>query len=1801
MQKSHRIRTTVGTDKNIRVNINQDFDFLEILSLKLRQEDVYARFCADYGVVAGRVITNGGYGVPNVNVSIFVPLSNMDQDDEVISTLYPYKKPTDKNEDGYRYNLLPYVQEYGGHTPTGTFPDRTDILERKEVLEVYEKYYRYTVKTNDSGDFMIVGVPLGMQIITMDLDLSNIGCFSLRPSDLIRMGIGAAEQFNGPLFKSSNDLSSLPQLLFGTKDIEVTSFWGEKDLCNVGITRTDFDLRDYGIEIKPQSVFMGSMFSTSDEDFLKTNCKPKKSTGKLCDLVTGPGEVLAIRQTIDFDSNGRPVLEEFSLPEGGKIVDDEGTWLVDLPMNMDYVVTNEFGDQVISNDPKVGIPTTGKYRFRIKYQNEGGIDNDILRADYLVPNIREYGWLPNNNNDGPYNFSAAQLLQQKKSYAFSLDWNDYADPISAINCEDTFYKFNHNKVYTIANFLDRWKWGANRDKHLGIKEINDRSCTSKINRFPTNDAIKNFDFLVFLFNIIIALLTPTIFALIIILHVLALLYPIFRIIINMFIWLINLFYDFLCALSKIEILNWYPFDRWSSYCSKPNIEPLSKENPFKKIPLPMISYPDCEACPCEDAGLEEQSSPTQTSLNSTIQNSNVSFLADVNYTGSYGFKFSSDDNIKQSFNQLFAGFYEKTPQCLSQLYRLPVAKVPTNKYYLGFDVTLAQSMNLLNVKFSYFANSAGVGAYPKLGGSIITYKTTNQNPTTNAVEPSDDIYDQPLIILCDAGTLNQITPGLLLSFYNPTNIPDPNMTGLTIANQFNTNAITGSTPFNTTALVNRPITFIKPDGTVVNTTIKCKITDSEKPYSHTAGVEYFQLITGGTVASFRSLVTTSTGPLYNYIFNKKQSIAYPSSSPTLIGQNSLTNYNSNETLEILILTRGVDPYTQKQKIKYDLSSLFGHAVNSANVTVEGEYYLNIPIQPNTGLLLSNSTWRNDEYSPESHNITNNTNISLYHEPFGFNVDTTLFSAFTSNNPHYYNSTDKSQSTFTSYPLPSSCEAKKLGDYTVNGEGYESSPATASSNKNTMLFEYTDTPAALIYSQNFSASYPTGWWSYNWDLTNLYNSCTSTYSMGIQISAPGAFNLAFTKGINMVAGKSYKMKFKQNTDAFGPQKHKLRIGVTNAQSLVPTVVQQILNLINLNNTTCIDRVTNDFNCTTSGVYFFMFECYSNPGSGRLIIDDVEIYEFVPSYITQGRIEGGSFMASGIQTPGFYTNGKELSATSTVENQARLYSPAYHMAAPNDITMTNNNRMVFRSDRLPTSDKPQMKGNSSLSLHLNDNFAYYVINEDGTAISFTMTTTAADSSNDSADAGEDGNNFTTKVIESFDCQGMTALGCYTGVGTAFQKIEDCSKENSNNNLGNPDNKRVNGGCYYLVQSPLLVSIPKDIRYFAEWKSRFRMMFAACRGVFAEMFQNNWVNGTLYMFSFKKRTVYSAIGQPKSYKFCGAIINNPRKGLGPIIYTEGTTNSLFYRSTPYDGTNFLGQMPERQTLPNTWSIPEIYSTNRRNLYFPTTIMDLGSRDQFTKEVCFNPQLESVYVDTLLSTSNQDTSDILQLGIISRLINSNFWGQIAGLGDGSVNRMFSREDNRLDGDIVQLYSINSEYGVAAFSEDEYVGSGDIYVNAETNGNSVVGIFFSSDTKNRKVLSPGITVLGPGLSNYFGYPDTQEVPMYKWRSSVTTTIFGDQDNDWYTDYEVTNSNMYSTKYQGMDFTQTDYFHVNNGNNLGYIYNYAADGVTPIASWPSGNNQKFVVGAPNHFYFGLNKGKSAINRYITKYILNRNE
>ena len=70
MGQSYRIRTELGITKTINVQLDQEFEQLEILSLKIQQEDVYNRNCADYGVLVGRITANNGFGLPNARVSI---------------------------------------------------------------------------------------------------------------------------------------------------------------------------------------------------------------------------------------------------------------------------------------------------------------------------------------------------------------------------------------------------------------------------------------------------------------------------------------------------------------------------------------------------------------------------------------------------------------------------------------------------------------------------------------------------------------------------------------------------------------------------------------------------------------------------------------------------------------------------------------------------------------------------------------------------------------------------------------------------------------------------------------------------------------------------------------------------------------------------------------------------------------------------------------------------------------------------------------------------------------------------------------------------------------------------------------------------------------------------------------------------------------------------------------------------------------------------------------------------------------------------------------------------------------------------------------------------------------------------------------------------------------------------------------------------------------------------------------------------------------------------------------------------
>lgn len=1798
MTKSYRIRTAVNStqevDQTIRVNIDQDFDFLEILSLKLTQNDVYRRFCSDYGVIVGRVVANGGFGIPNARVSVFVPLDSIDASDPVISTLYPYTSPQDKNEDGYRYNLLPYEPSYEGHIPTGTFPSREDVLNRKEVLEIYEKYYKYTVRTNDSGDYMIVGVPLGNQQVVVDVDLSDIGCFSLRPTDLIRINRGVKSQFDGNQFKSSEDLASLPQIVNINRTINVSPFWGLGEECDVGITRVDFDLRDLNIDIQPTATFMGSIYSSADDVYLSNKCKPSSEQGDLCGLITGPGKLLAIRQTVELDDEGLPILEQYTLPEGGKVIDSDGAFVVDVPMNLDYLITNEYGELVISNNPAVGIPSKGKYRFKIKYadtekdiasipspfnlinQNLFNLSTfspkgSLERANFLIPNIKEYGWTssisdpsffePNPLNQPTYTLNFGDVVQDEtqiisipplttvvissigeyegielfinnvktkskwlefpnggiltikikkksktevnngvttlsyipvtvvfnrynynyilfqKSYSFSLDWSDYANIQDALDCNDIFYEFTYNKVYTTAQLIDEFRNSDTffaRGNFLSIKEVLDRSCTATVNRPPINDGVRNFDIIYFvtaIFLFLFSILGP----------ILIISYSLVKYLWNNFaVYIIGLFIAYFSYLASQEIIAGVAAITGSvlsfgatallaaPFFAKAVLyitgavtlgllaRTLSRFR-FPSFSLPMITYPDCSACDCGDNDFGTEA---------ITGDANTSYLADINLPGLYTFDNNAGDNILQlkknlGWGQVVAG---NEGNDTTEYARVPwYYQDDKNNYQSWNQIPFPERINLYNTKGHYFNTTPAGGT-----NRIKVFPNYTGNTPTSFYE------DMPYVFLADAGTQGLFATGQLLSFINPNLSKDinVNITGDT-KNQLNTTSVTGIT--NTTKEIT--INYADPNNPNTNKSVTVNITNSstgEGSYIFAADLEYYQVVTALTVNNLISTFNTQDSlgnrqpnpdfysSFYRRILSGETSMVWNLTDENNDEQNGATYYESGaqryglksfenyDSLVVVILMRGVDPYTDRQKTKIDVSLPFGLKENS--IVVESNYKLNIPIQSNLNLPRHNELTTNDTLS---------FGTRIFYPSYIFtpstSVDNTLytFSAYTTNNHLYCSSFDISTDT---------C------DY-----GFRTSPSG-----------------------------------------NDY------YALQNVPSLSGCFG-----GRNTLVG------------SFGSPPNR-----------------------------------------TEG----------EVGDG---INNIDAY-YVGEYI------GGAGIMFRSEDNGY------------------LYKRAvYDVTGDAKVSISDNTKIIMRSERLPRSDV----FDNNFVFAQNKTFSVYTVSDGGlgTQIQANATQSLDYSTGQGADFEQTYGTGTTSVMSSFSCDNIVPLSAYQPQNDGTQLTTKPKNDPAYYKDGDENYPKVKNGCYVLCSKDL--QIADDIALFAEWKARFNLGFAVCRNVFGLTFTNQWINGSLYMPGFQNDIQYPPGNNDLGIG--GTEITNPvynfcKKKL--VFRIEN--NSFFYRSSPYNqNVGFVGMKS------GGVSFNEI--GNKYFLGTPTTIVDLGPKDNIIKNVCAKPEFQGYYLNRLKGSTYNTPGDLLQLFVVSRLTNATFLNNLFSEVPGStssIGQFFSREGEKIDGDFAQLISINSELGVTPFSPQVYSSESLFFgISKEP----MMGVFFTADTISRDFVSPGRTTY-IDTTKKFGYNTfgrkTQEVPMYQWawvNGEGKPNIFGSQNNTWYTE-QSTNGVFYSIGYQNIDRLNDDtYFpsQITRPTNQrpGYIYNSKPlfDGSNNITGFtydpfidnsfaiPSFNQidveqdlkRGFIVGAPYHFYFGIRKGKTAFDKFVANNLI----
>lgn len=445
--KSQRIKVNLNddTERHLKVKLDQNVETLNILSLEIDQRNTTQLFNADYGVLVGRVIANGGVGIPNAKVSIFIPIDEDDQNNPDIVTLYPYTTPRDTNQDGKRYNLLPRVGRNDPETntirpqqPFGSFPIKEEIVTNETLLDVYKRYYKYSTVTNNSGDYMLFGVPVGVQTVHMSVDITDIGRYSMTvPSMITNLGLPENLFSNDRTrIKEATDLDDLPNIETQEISVDIIPFWGDTDNFTIGITRQDFRIRAV---LNQSVVIFGSHFTMGDgylygtaDDVSSVNEKEDAgfyrmevpdgislvdatqiTNSRINDLnisiFTYPSNIDLQDVNDDINDNGSRVDPQTDLvkltTDQYDFFNQDGMFALIIPCNRGRVITNQFGDIVPTNDDNPagvftefagsiifaqnveGAPLTANYERRFRSQgsfNSLGIAN-VSRGRFKVP------------------------------------------------------------------------------------------------------------------------------------------------------------------------------------------------------------------------------------------------------------------------------------------------------------------------------------------------------------------------------------------------------------------------------------------------------------------------------------------------------------------------------------------------------------------------------------------------------------------------------------------------------------------------------------------------------------------------------------------------------------------------------------------------------------------------------------------------------------------------------------------------------------------------------------------------------------------------------------------------------------------------------------------------------------------------------------------------------------------------------------------------------------------------------------------------------------------------------------------------------------------------------------------------------------------------------------------------------------------------------------------------------------------------------------------------------------------------
>lgn len=159
------------------------------------------------------------------------------------------------------------------------------------------------------------------------------------------------------------------------------------------------------------------------------------------------------------------------------------------------------------------------------------------------------------------------------------------------------------------------------------------------------------------------------------------------------------------------------------------------------------------------------------------------------------------------------------------------------------------------------------------------------------------------------------------------------------------------------------------------------------------------------------------------------------------------------------------------------------------------------------------------------------------------------------------------------------------------------------------------PIAITpYNQSFDSTLfpPQCWTLTNAGSGNSWTRATSGTQAGAGVmkynynSTYAADAWAFTPEFTLTSGITYRVSFYQKVESGYPEKMKVTVGSAATPASQTTVLWDNAGGASLSNTTYAYR-TADYNCTTTGAYYFAFNCYSDADQWAIYVDEIQVKE------------------------------------------------------------------------------------------------------------------------------------------------------------------------------------------------------------------------------------------------------------------------------------------------------------------------------------------------------------------------------------------------------------------------------------------------------------------------------------------------------------------------------------------------------------------------------------------------------------------